>query len=303
MERFHAQHLERETGSVERRIGEPLDVLRQQSDAASKLDLRQTAIEKGQTRIQDAEKFARRSTQEIEKDNQTCVNKYEERYRHELWFKRNDTECNIDIDTYVKGPDVASSCYTNSLYFQEDARGGYDHIFYGDENFKRRLPNWPPHYKWADDDIKYEQTKSLPHAHILFNQIRAANEYLAQQSESGGWPTKFDLSIYRGEHIVNLSDRKIFDTLLPEETGEVLFSKGTDEYKAIAGCDTGKAKWMLAAQLGKEISNVRLIKKKKMNNKGKLEIRCYTEYYFEVATQEPIWNGARPFTTVGERAG
>jgi hypothetical protein len=50
------------------------------------------------------------------------------------------------------------------------------------------------------------------------------------------------------------------DTLLPEETEEALFSKGTDGYKAIAGCETGKAKWMLAAQLGKEISQVKLEK-------------------------------------------
>jgi hypothetical protein len=48
--------------------------------------------------------------------------------------------------------------------------------------------------------------------------------------------------------------------LLPEETEEALFSKGTDGYKAIAGCETGKAKWMLAAQLGKEISQVKLEK-------------------------------------------
>ena len=116
MKRSHAQHLERGTESLERRRGEPLDALRQQSDAASKLHLRQTAIEKGQTRIQDVEKFARRSAQEIEKDNQTCVKKYEERYGHEIQFVRDDTKCYIDIDTYVKGSDVAIRCYVNRLY-------------------------------------------------------------------------------------------------------------------------------------------------------------------------------------------
>jgi hypothetical protein len=280
MERSHAQYLERGTGSVERWRGEPLDVLREQCDEARKLNLRQTAIEKGQTRIQEAEKFARQNDQDISMDNKKCIIIYKERYRHEIDFVRDDIKCYIDIKTYVKGAGaIYRPCYTNRLAFCKDAsRNDYDHVFYGLGNFKRRLP-YSRAYDKADDDFKYEQTKPLPHVDILFNQIRAANEYLAQQSKSG-WPTKFDLGVYYGHNIFNPSDQKIFDTLLPEETGEVLLRKGTDGYKAIAGCDTGNAKWMLAARLGKEISMVMLEKKKKLNEKkGKLETQYHTKYY------------------------
>src|SRR5690242_18234916 len=101
MERSHDQHLERETASVERSKDEPFDALRQQSDAASQLQLQQKAIEKGQTRIPEAEQFSQQSAQEIESYNQTCVNQYEARYRHEIDLTRNDTECYLYIDTHV----------------------------------------------------------------------------------------------------------------------------------------------------------------------------------------------------------
>jgi hypothetical protein len=287
MERTHVRHLERETVSVERREGEPLDALRQQSEAASQLRIRQEAIEKGQTRIQAAEQFSRQSTREIEMYNQTSVSNYEKRYRHAIWLRRDDTIDLLVIDTYIKGLSGASivPCYRNGISFRKDAgTGDISHIFYGVQNFKRRLPENSPAYR-LDNDVKYKGTKPLPHADILFNQIRAANEYLAQQRESV-WPTQFDLAIYQGRDIVNRSDQKIFDTLLPQETGEVLFSKGTDGYKAMAGCETGKAKWMLAAQLGKEVFGVKLVKKEEMKEEGEKEIKYHTKYYFGVATQE-----------------
>lgn len=288
MKRSHAQHLERGTESLERRRGEPLDALRQQSDAASKLHLRQTAIEKGQKRIQEAEQFSQQGDQKIAMDNEKCVKDYEERYRHEIKFVRNDTQSYFDIQTYVNGAgSIYPPCYANRLFFRKASRDGegYDHIFYARGNFKRRLPYSRP-YEKADADIKCKETKPLPHADILFNQIRAANEYLAQLRVSD-WPTQFDLGIYFGQHIVNASDRKIFETLHPEETGEVVFQKGTDGYKAIVGCDTGKAKWMLAARLGKEISKVKLIKNKDKNKKGEQEIRYYTKYHLETIPKVP----------------
>src|SRR5689334_4395802 len=103
METSHAQHLERGTGSIERQIGEPLDTLREQSDAARKLRLRQTAIEKGQKRIQEAEEFSRQEDQEIAIDNEKCVKDYEERYSHKIDFVRYDPQPYLEIQTSVNG--------------------------------------------------------------------------------------------------------------------------------------------------------------------------------------------------------
>jgi hypothetical protein len=252
------------------------DVLEVMCDLPS---IRDQAIDKGKERILRAKQLFEQGPEYIEAYNEQCIQSYNKRYCTEI--SRNQF---TNIKTYVR--ETMLSCYNNKL--MDHFPGNSTKYFYGDQNFKRRSPDcrfrwsYPPGCGSVDDEIEYEGTIPLPHEYILFNQMKALDEYLKTTFfEYLNSLPGFDLEVYKGGNITNKDDQAVIDTFIHGNKGEKAFYEGEDGYYALAGCNTGKAKWNLAAQLGKKIVSVHMEKIEHTYEGGNIKIEYNTTYRFE----------------------
>jgi hypothetical protein len=241
--------------------------------------MQQTASERGERRIQDVARFR---VQNLEQNNNSSYQRYHNRY-HTHWVERAEPTSEgeepldgIEMRTCVRGTSPDEPCYRNLLLIDGDR-----HIFQGEANFKRRpldpiehsTEEFPKGSGRYDDEVVIRGTEPLANEEILFNQLQRTLSEVQRHPER--FPEEFahfDLNTYEGLHITNQHDRQLIDTLLPENTGEKTFSPPDRGYAIIAGGETVKAKFVLAARLGKDISQIRIEKSYDEMGKQKYDI-------------------------------
>lgn len=263
-------------------------------------NLPQRAHVKGEKRLAAVDNFLSQSPEAIRHQNLASEARYEDRYRTEIrmWGGSNADGVPVDgaeASTFVRGAsDRDNPTYFNAMYVQDDR-----HTFQGIANFQRRPPNDADHSPTDfpvgsgryDAEVPRGNTQPLPNSEILFNQtvntVRAFRDAppLSQQEQTHlnntgqvypGELAHFDINNYEGTHIVNVRDRQLIDSFIPQ-TGRITFTPTERGYGVMSGGDTVKAKHELAARFGKEVRSITIEKKYNEYN----ELRYNTYFRFE----------------------
>ncbi|GCF11890.1 hypothetical protein [Dictyobacter arantiisoli] len=213
------------------------------------------ARDKGRERVQKAEDM--RKNIDVPGHNQAAREEYAGRYRTEIEY----TGDTVELSSYVQGKNVTRSCYDNYVRIDEESDKAH---FVQQSNYKRRTPHYqtkelmeqyPKGCGKFDDEVEWKSTEPSSHGMVLFNQIESYQNYAREHNLP-----PLDLHPYEAVELVNRKDQALVNAFLGEGPGSRTFRKGDDGYYAMAGGDTGKAKWELSVHLGHDITHIEMAK-------------------------------------------